>query len=326
MKSMIFFGAGASKSEGAPLQDELFSAYFNECSKDKDRYYNVLQDFFMKAYNLDVRDTKVFPTFEEILGLLYSAEKRRESFYFNTEEIKEGIIFSMAEILDRKFLKGSTYHNQLIEKLKKEELLMDVIFITTNYDLLLDSAILSNGLDIDYGFKNIYKHQSECLPLYKIFGSLNWKYCDVCDNFLISSQIEDGMLKSIIKEDYACNICHNQFKSIIVPPTFYKEISNYYLNNIYHNLNKGLYEVENIIFCGYSFPDADLYIKFILKRAELYKDKPFNIIIINNYEGKLPEKIEKEKDKYKLFFNGNIHYTNHSFQDFCKEPERFIPH
>lgn len=326
MKSMIFFGAGASKSAGAPLQDELFSAYFNECWRDKDKYYNILQDFFLKAYNLDVTNTKVFPSFEEILGLLYSAEKRRESFYFNTEEIKEGIIFSMAEILDRKFLKGSSYHKELIKKLKENHLLEDLIFITTNYDLLIDSAILSNGLDIDYGFKNIYKHQSQLLPLYKIFGSLNWKYCDVCDNFLISSQMEKGILKSIIKEDYACDICHNHFKSIIVPPTFYKEISNYYLNNIYHNLNKGLYDVENIIFCGYSFPDADLYIKFILKRAELYKNKPFNIIIINNYEGKSPEKIENEKNKYSLFFNGNINYTNHSFQDFCKEPEKFIPH
>ncbi len=326
MKSIVFLGAGASKCEGAPLQDELFSAYFNEFSGGEDKYYKVLQEFFLKAYNLDVKDTKVFPTFEEILGFLYTAEKRRESFYFDTEEIKEGIIFSMAEILDRKFLKGSTYHRQLIEKLKKEQLLTDLVFITTNYDLLIDSAILSNGLDIDYGFKNIYKHQSQRLPLYKIYGSLNWKYCDVCDNFFIASQMEKGMLQSIIQEDYACDICQNHFKSIIVPPTFYKEISNYYLNNIYHNLNKSLYEIENIIFCGYSFPDADLYIKFILKRAELYKNKPFNVVVINTYEGKSQEKIKKEKGKYELFFNGKVNYMNNSFQDFCKEPEKFIPH
>ena len=102
-------------------------------------------------------------------------------------------------------------------------------------------------------------------------------------------------------------------------------ISNYYLNNIYHNVNKSLYEVENIIFCGYSFPDADLYIKFLLKRAELYKQKPFNVIVVNSYKGKLKEKIKLEKDKYNLFFNGEVTYADISFQEFICNPQEFIP-
>ena len=324
MKTIIFLGAGASKSEGAPLQDELFYAYFNEFSEKEDKHYTLLQDFFKKAYGIDVKNTKEFPTFEEILGLLYTAEKRRVSFYFNIDEIKEGIIFSMAEILDRKFVEKTTHHHRLIERLKNKGLLDEVLFITTNYDLLIDNAILSNGFTIDYGFENHHSNSLESLSLYKIFGSLNWKYCDVCDNFISSTKMENGILKSIIKENYVCNICNNSFRSIIVPPTFYKQISNYYLNNIYHNVNKSLYDFERLIFCGYSFPDADIYIKFILKRAELYKDKPFDITVINNYEGKLASKIEKEKGKYNLFFNGKVNYTEHSFQDFCLEPESFI--
>lgn len=266
MKTILFLGAGASKAEGAPLQDELFIEYFNEFSSGDDDYYDILEDFFLKTYNINVKETKQFPTFEEILGLLYTAEKRRESFYFNIDEIKQAIIFSMAEILDKRLLNNSNYHHKLIYNLKELNLLKDFIFITTNYDLFIDSAILNHELNIDYGFKDIYNHDDAfSLPLYKIYGSLNWKYCDVCDQFIISA-VEKGVLRSIINEDYTCRVCNNQFKSIIIPPTFYKEISNYYLNNIYHNVNKSLYEVENIIFCGYSFPDADLYIKFILKR------------------------------------------------------------
>lgn len=324
MKTIIFLGAGASKSEGAPLQDELFFEYFKEFSKGEDQYYELLEEFFTKTYNIDVKRTKQFPSFEEILGLLYTAEKRRESFYFNIDEIKQSIIFSMAQILDKKLINNSNYHHVLIKNLKEQDLLKKLIVITTNYDLFIDSAILSNELNIDYGFKDLHNHKEAIsLPLYKIYGSLNWKYCDVCDQFIIST-IDKGTLKSIINEDYTCKICKNHFKSIIIPPTFYKEISNYYLNNIYHNVNKSLYEVEHIIFCGYSFPDADLYIKLLFKRAELYKDNPFQVTVINNYEGKSKDKIRLEKDKYNLFFNGKVNYAQISFQDFVNEPQQFF--
>lgn len=232
----------------------------------------------------------------------------------------------MAEILDKKMVKSNTFHHQLIENLKRENKLENVVFITTNYDLLMDSAILLNNFNIDYGFRNLENSNttSKSIPLYKVYGSLNWKYCDVCDNLIISSKVEDGILRSIFREDYTCTICNNQFKSIIVPPTFYKEINNYYLNNIYHNINKTLYEIDHIIFCGYSMPDADLYIKFILKRAELYKERPFKVTVVNCYKGKSEEKIEKEKHKYRLFFNGEVNYTDNCFEDFSKMPGDFI--
>nr|WP_246169687.1 SIR2 family protein [Alkalibaculum sporogenes] len=209
----------------------------------------------------------------------------------------------------------------MIGTLKRQGLINKIILITTNYDLLIDSAILNNNINVDYGFKNFYRNNNNIsLPLYKIYGSLNWKYCDVCDEFIISS----GETLNRLSENFSCNTCNNLFKSIIVPPTFYKEISNYYLNNIYHNVNKSLYEVDNIIFCGYSFPDADLYIKFIIKRAEMYKQRPFRVKIINNYEGKSIEKIEIEKKKYELFFNGEVIYEKISFQEFSRVPQQYI--
>ncbi|MFZ7130805.1 MAG: SIR2 family protein [Eubacteriales bacterium] len=320
MKSIIFLGAGASKAEGAPLQNELLFEYFKEYANKKDKYYNILRDFFLKTYNLDVCQTKIFPTIEEILGLLYTSEKNQQSFYFDINKIKEAIIFSMGEILDKKIKHPATFHFKLIEKLKAQNVLQDIIFVTTNYDTLIDRAIYANHINIDYGVYHVDDfHGSNTVSLFKIYGSLNWLYCDVCDAFVISSY-KKSVLNEVAQNYLVCKKCNNQYKIVLIPPTFYKEIWNYHLNNIYHDLNKQLYDVEQLIFCGYSFPDADIYIKFILKRAEIYRNKPFKVLVINDHEDKSTIKRKRERDKYNLFFNNTVEYKEISFQEYVNHP------
>lgn len=321
MKTIFFLGAGASKSEGAPLQSELFYEYFKEFANRKDDYYILLKDFFSKTYKIDVETTKLYPTFEEILGLLYIAEKRQVSFYFNVEEVKKAIVYSMAEILDKKLVNLYGYHYKFIKNLIKLDKLKNVVLITTNYDILIDNALILNNVNIDYGIKIIKNYNNLFnLPLLKIYGAINWMFCDVCDEFKIVP-FKDGALRNIINGDIRCSRCNNKFKSIIVPPTFFKDISNPYLNNVYHHMNKYLYENNKIVFCGYSLPDADLYVKFIIKRAELYKEKSFDITVINGYEEKSLENMKKECNRYNMFFNNQVNYLELSFQDFINSPK-----
>lgn len=320
MKTIIFLGAGASKAEGAPLQNELFSEYFKEFSSTKDKYYDLLKEFFLKTYNVDATSAKKFPTFEEILGLLYTAEKNQQSFYFDINRVKEAIIFSMGEILDKKIKHGMTYHYELIKKLKESDKLSDIIFVTTNYDILIDRAIHANDLNIDYGIYTVNDFpDNETVSLYKIYGSLNWLYCDVCDKFIIESY-QKSILKEVAQKKLVCSKCNQKFKVILIPPTFYKEILNYHLNYIYHDLNKHLYDVKGLIFCGYSLPDADIYIKYILKKAELYRTEPFKVLVINDHKDKSVLKRKTEKEKYNMFFNNTVDYKDLSFEEYVNNP------
>jgi hypothetical protein len=87
---------------------------------------------------------------------------------------------------------------------------------------------------------------------------------------------------------------------IIIPPSFFKAMSNYHLLRIWKKAETLLREAKQIIFCGYSFPDADLHIKYLLKRVEVNKsdferkiylflknpknqDEPTNPYIVQNY-------------------------------------------
>jgi len=364
---VIFLGAGASKADGAPLQGELFKSYFemrkikkeerrkyaffgmddgydinDERTKDMDiRIEDCVKNFFKYFFNIN-ENSDNFPTFEEALGILDLAENRKEVFYdfnrtcnfdtlnsINYFKERMSLILSMAETIEYKLeeSKGRN-HELLINNLYQNDLLNSTAFISTNYDILIDNALLNSGNSINYGF-NKTKIFNNNISLNKIHGSLNWLYCPVCKEIKITDFIK-GTLKLVTAMSEAkCNNCGVLTEAIIVPPTFFKNYQNVYLNNVWNNVENILNNAEHIIFCGYSFPDADIYIKYLIKRSEIYhkKDKiNIKISIVNSYKRKRKYEKNDEKLRYERFFSNQsiVNYTDYSFEDFVSNPSLII--
>lgn len=85
-----------------------------------------------------------------------------------------------------------------------------------------------------------------------------------------------------------------------------------------------LNDIGHLIFCGYSFPDADMHIKYLIKRIQSNRTDKLKITVINNYPGKKAEKLDEEKERYLRFLGTDIHFTNNTFEDFCSQTEKFI--
>jgi hypothetical protein len=109
------------------------------------------------------------------------------------------------------------------------------------------------------------------------------------------------------------------YSPLIVPPTFYKDLNNVFLSSIWNRTDVALRKVNQVIFCGYSFPDADIHIKYLLKRAQTNRDLPLKATVINHYEGKQVEAAEQE-DRYERFLGGEVIYTTMCFQEFAANP------
>ena len=87
-QTVIFLGAGASATDSAPIQSELFREYFqlrrsiNEGVRRHDAGHD-LAEFFRTFFGIAVETTPLdeveFPTFEEVLGILELAESEDES-------------------------------------------------------------------------------------------------------------------------------------------------------------------------------------------------------------------------------------------------------
>ena len=151
-------------------------------------------------------------------------------------------------------------------------------------------------------------------------GSLNWLYCHSCTSLKLTLQRKGASV--IFARDVRCdNInCNANYQHLIIPPTFFKVMSNYYLRQIWYKTELALRDADRIFFCGYSFPDADIHIKYLMKRAEIYRKQTPKIYIINSHGNKSLPEAKRERRRFFRFFKdkAQLTYTNISFQDFCK--------
>jgi hypothetical protein len=346
----IFLGAGASKAEGAPLQGELFRDYFSSPTfkNSTELMDRELTDFFSDMFRLDVKRGDIakmnFPTFEEVLGLTDLAIMRKEAFrHFDIENrtihsgrlrfIAQHLVFLVAKVLHTKLGDRATLHRKLVAGLRKGKELQNTVFVSTNYDILIDSALTEeqvHGTDLDYGaeFRNFDREgdwrrprRNKSVSLFKPHGSLNWLFCPTCDELEITPK-EKGVVTHLISEfaDKTCRECGSVYSPLIVPPTFYKDLNNVFLSTIWNRTDVALRKTKHIIFCGYSFPDADIHTKYLLKRAQTNRNDELRFTVINHFAGKDAKVSKQEKDRFERFLGDKVSYTKMSFEDFAANP------
>lgn len=348
-KYAIFLGAGASASDGAPIQSKLFAEYFKQLKTKNPikitKYETEIISFFKNVFGIDYLtadlDKVKFPTFEEALGILDLANARSESFKgipnidIDTDSgkiifLRLYLVFLLADVLTRKLYNSNGYHRELIHNLNNIKKLDDILFITTNYDILCDNALLETAGNVNYGieFKENYfnKNYNFTPPLLlKLHGSLNWLYCSTC-NTIELTPYEKGVYNLISNPERShCDDCGSIYSPIIIPPTFYKDFKNIYLNIVWNKAELLLSQVDHIIFCGYSFPDADIHIKYLIKRIQINRqNESLKFSIINNFTGKTNDSRLEEKNRFIRFLGRKVNYTSYSFEEFAENPSLII--
>lgn len=351
----IVFGAGASCAEGAPLQGSLFRDYFKLQQAENPHIHHEwdreLATFFSDFFGIDVDhgdpSAARFPTFEEVLGVLEIAESQGESFRdWGTSHIVAGtqkprlphirdlLILLITQVLD-KTLGGrpAKHHAKLLEELGPA--IAQTTFISFNYDILLDNALvdLHRAWDLDYGvnFSNYdtakdwhRPRRGRSVPLFKLHGSLNWLYCTTCRSVTLTPK-EGGVCRLKWEQEAClCSVCETLTVPIVIPPTYFKALSNLHLRQIWDAAERALVCSDRIVFCGYSFPDADIHVRYLLKRVELNRKRPspLEVFVVNEHAGKTAVARDSERDRYERFFvhKNLVRWTDLSFEQFAATP------
>lgn len=361
IENVIFLGAGASAAEGAPAQADLLASYFLKIAKEPDlklplaRMNEELAVFFERVFGIDTRrcnTTTVFPTFEEALGFIELALQRGEQFrgfgdHDNLPQlnrIRTYLTQTISFVLDRTLKQSGTLHRQLVSSLAARDL-GRTAFVCLNYDILVDNAVAfqqeisGHAGQVDYAvsFSN-YTHgeylpvsfrwlapdSSQAILLLKPHGSLNWLYCSTCTALTLTPSVKGATYVATEPDRYRCPVCTGLTSPVIVPPTFFKVMTNFHLQQVWRAAESVLMGARRLVFCGYSLPDADIHIKYLLKRVEVNRNETPEVVVINNY--RLPDgaaKSEKskaeEKGRYRRLFRqpNRVRYTDLTFQEFA---------
>lgn len=157
--------------------------------------------------------------------------------------------------------------------------------VTTNYDCCMDLALEAVQVPLTYrlDFANRTKEEdSGRARLVKLHGSLNWYYCETCQEVQcvdIRSTVEN------YKQDKApysviaiCKDCGGQRRGLLVPPLAMKFDVAPPLTPLLTDARDAFEEAEAILVVGFSFAEADVYISRMLSKS--MQTKPGQKLVI----------------------------------------------
>ncbi len=302
---------------------------------------------FIKANFTWDRQAGVYPTLESVFGFLdyfINQDEHLSARYPNIEihALKEGLIKLIHHVISKKSNRRAMVYRSFWEAVLRNN--RPVAVLTLNYDTLLEEAfkyVYPEDASINYCINlmnydlpdadiNRFKYEGPqhlqddggkpvSVKIMKGHGSLNWKYCNCCNQVLLTPWDTNTDLfdEAIVQEQehtapghgkYRCPVDGSVFKTLIIPPSHIKQISHPIISLILNESLRVIRRCKKVVFVGYSFPDADVHFKALFKKS-LINDQ--QIFIVNRT-------VSKKLALNYTSLSGTLKFVELPFADFIK--------
>ncbi len=322
---LFFLGAGASKPSPSniPTINELLKTLWEKSNRLETKPLEKLQQWCREnnienieelltavtISNFIIKNSKVHGFLNSVLYPEWSQEIKNISIR-NIDSILllDNMLNTFFSLLVGTMLeaKPNEIHNSIAEYAKNIKPGF-VNILTTNYDICIDQAL--DNYHVKYNYILNASEDKNSLNLVKIHGSINWFYCETCQNIFLPSieTITDAIKKEIPYSVLGmCQHCNAPTKQFIIPPITYKYLTHPLIIQIWDYGRKIFEQAKIIVIVGYSFSVAEDYISKMLAKA-INKDPQKNIIIIDINE----EAIDRCKSCIKFYvesFDDSKHF------------------
>ena len=160
---------------------------------------------------------------------------------------------------------------RLVSFLNQEQLLAKAMFVSMNYDILLDRVLnVSSEFLQDYDLEDFVKERGLSeervrkapVKLLKLHGSLNWRMCESCHLLR-----ETG--NTVVWPQSQCNDCGNKVaRPMLIRPTLLKDFRHRVWRDVWRKAGHVLASASSKwIFIGYSLPMADVWMLRLLAQS-----------------------------------------------------------
>jgi len=265
----------------------------------------------------------------------YSYGLSREQLETTRDDIKTAILFVIHHASQNITAESRDFYQRLaagvLDRRTKSGVASDPLsVITLNWDTLLDDSIyqcvnrknLSGKVDVDYCcYTNPIGDESPHTPsllqkakgifnikILKLHGSTNWLRCPSCNRLFTAIGSSAEAWTQYIKPGYCENcsaVSSSTSKPVLEPffvtPTFLKVFDNPHIQTIWQNAYVELSEADKVVFVGYSLPDADYYVRTIIRRAL----RPTTRVVVYLAENDFPK---RNTPKYLLHGFASMRY------------------
>lgn len=280
-KIVFMLGAGASKSEPSniPTINEMLGIIVSKLPPvenpmtDKIKEWSsrgdiTIEDIMTAGYISShlVSDISIHSLVGEIIYRTPTEENIRGRPRYREPELREiEYVFSFKDVADRVFstvsgimiqADSNPVHASLSRLIKNCMDIYDFSILTTNYDVCMERALRKEKLGLSY----LGMEDKEGIPIVKIHGSLNWFYCEGCQDVIIYDIEELKKFDKMYPTTASCLKCNTITNLFMIPPIAYKYVIFPPIVEIWQNAMSILEEADVIIVIGYSFSLSDDYI------------------------------------------------------------------
>jgi hypothetical protein len=248
-----------------------------------------------------------------LMSLLDTALDRRQAFHplwdtGSVSELREAIEFGIFDVLEAKLVQAPTNnHWQLLQSVYAAP--SEPCIISTNYDLIIDTAMMAvsetrlpEGALPAYHCSissDFYRRESPHFgTLLKLHGSINWLHCKTCHRLELGLSDSKKYLKvmnrvagpsiqqALLTDGSPCPTCQSKLRPLLVAPTHLKDYRNPHLAQVWYEAERVLRDGSRAIFIGYSLPEDDVEVIYLLKRSLAHL--PPSKITVVEYDPTMP--------------------------------------
>lgn len=331
--TVVFLGAGATKSCGGPLTSEILPQIYAKRTKRAVKHETLLEEFLAEQFHVTPESpSDLYPGLPLVMSLVDTALDRRQDFHPSWDSsrlasLRQHVEFAIFDLLEENLKVAPTNnHWTLLNRLFPDG--TEPCVISTNYDLIIDATLMflggSRGKDgrlpnyccqIQTPFYREGSHRFG--TLLKLHGSLNWLYCKTCQRLEIGASeskkyltVLRRMVGPTCEQMYSadgapCPACKTRLRPLLVAPTHMKDYRNPHLAQVWHQAERVLREADRAVFVGYSLPEDDVEVIYLLKRALAHLDAS-KITVVDHAEQKTGLKQHAAGRRYRALFGDNL--------------------
>lgn len=318
MNIVVFAGAGFSAPFGFPVMNNFFSTS-RTISGLTEKQIEILDEIIGES-NQANRIVNTSPTnLESVLSMAVMGDRLGIGKERNDDILKIiGKVYRSVNVF-------SNYWHQF-EKLETmlgfsiEENFSSIKFITTNYDLCIESALFHSKVSIEsfFDFKedpsghinvfgDFHKSYTKKVPLFKLHGSVNWFESEngiIVDNRIVLTGNGAGFpFPYPLTRNYGTiSNYQTERKPVIIPPSFLKPEISSQIKEIWSSAARSLQNADILIFIGYSFPQSDTEMKFFLGKALESNVRLNSIHILDKNANQIVDRLRKPESGYGSHF------------------------
>ncbi|MEX0887558.1 MAG: SIR2 family protein [Phycisphaeraceae bacterium] len=153
----------------------------------------------------------------------------------------------------------------------------EAAIVTTNYDCCMDVALTKVGQPYEYRIPfrdssdSVVAGHDAAAKVIKLHGSLNWYYCETCQNVQL---VDVDLMLKLYNNDQTpypvigiCKKCDGQRRGLLLPPLAMKFDLAPSLTPLLDQAKACFDEAEVVVVVGFSFAEADVYISRMLSKS-----------------------------------------------------------